>query len=77
MRFLFGVSMGWLISELLGLEGTTRGVVILQASMPPAVFNYLIAARYDRNAPEIAGVVVVGTMMSTIVVPVVLWFLLR
>ena len=77
MRFVFGCSMGWAISALLGLEGVARGVVILQSSMPPAVFNYLIAARYERGEDEIAGVVVVGTAISTVVIPVVLWMLLR
>jgi len=77
LRFAFGISAGWLISEWLGLEGVARGVVILQASMPPAVFNYLIAARYERNEADVAGVVVVGTAMSAVVVPIVLWVLIR
>ena len=76
LRFLLGCSIGWLISEAFGLTGVARGVIILQSSMPPAVFNYLIAARYERDVSEIAGVVAVGTVMSIGVVPVVLWLLL-
>jgi predicted permease len=77
MRFGFGFAAGWMAAEVFGLDGIARGVVILQSSMPPAVFNYLIAARYERNEAEVAGVVVVGTVMSAAVVPAVLWFLLR
>jgi len=76
MRFGFGFAAGWLVAAAFGLEGVARGVVILQFSMPPAVFNYLIAARYQRNSDEVAGVVVTGTVMSAVVVPLVLLVLL-
>jgi len=77
MRFGLGLAAGVLVATVLGLEGIARGVVVLQFSMPPAVFNYLIAARYDHNSDEVAGVVVTGTAMSVVVVPLVLWVLLR
>ncbi len=77
MRFGLGFGAGLLVAELLRLEGVTRGVVILQASMPSAVFNYLMAARYDRSPEHVAGVVVVTTLLSFLTLPAVLWFLLR
>lgn len=76
LRFVLGGSLGWLIAEAFGLSGVARGVIVLQSAMPPAVFNYLIAARYQRNAEDVAGVVAIGTLMSIAVVPVVLWWLL-
>ena len=76
MRFGFGFGAGWLVATVFGLEGVARGVVILQFSMPPAVFNYHIAARYQHNSDEVAGVVVTGTVMSALVVPLVLLALL-
>ena len=65
-----------LVAELFGLTGPARGVVILEASMPVAVFNYLMAERYDRSADEVAGNVVVSTVLSFATLPVVLWYVL-
>lgn len=77
LRFGFGFGAGVLVSHLLHLSGVARGVVILQSSMPPAVFNYLMAARYNRSPERVAGIVVVSTVASLVVLPAVLWFLLR
>ena len=41
-----------------------RGVLILQCSMPTAVINYIIAARYERHAGEVAGVIVTSTLIA-------------
>lgn len=76
MRFGLGLAAGVLVVAVLGLEGVARGVIVLQFTMPPAVFNYLIAARYEHNSDQVAGVVVTGTAMSAVVVPLVLWILL-
>jgi hypothetical protein len=77
LRFGLGFAAGVAVSHLLNLTGVARGVIILQSSMPPAVFNYLIAARYDRSPERVAGIVVVSTVASLAVLPAVLWFLLR
>jgi malate permease and related proteins len=49
-----GVSFG------LGLTGVAQGVLVLQGAMPAAVFSYLFAARYDRDADDIAGMLLVS-----------------
>ena len=40
--------------------------------MPPAVFNYLFAARYGGPVQEVAGAVVVGTIISLLTLPALL-----
>ena len=77
MRFGFGFGMGLLVAHALGLSGVARGVIILQASMPSAVINYMMAERYARSPEDVAGVVSVATLLSLGVLPAVLWFLLR
>jgi predicted permease len=77
LRFGFGFGAGLLVAELVGLSGVARGVVVLQASMPSAVFNYLMAARYNRRPEQVAGIVVMTTLLSFGVLPAVLWVLLR
>ena len=57
------------VSELLGLTGVAQGVLVLQGAMPAAVFSYLFAARYDRDADDIAGIVLVSTLLGAVLLP--------
>lgn len=72
LRLLLGLSAGLLVTEFLHLEGVLRGVVIIQTAMPVAVFNYLLAARYDRHPGEVAGAIVVSTVLAFLTLPVLL-----
>lgn len=67
-----GLALGFLLAELFGLKGEERGVVLIQASMPVAVFNYLFAQFYGNRPEEIAGIVVISTAMSFVVLPFLL-----
>lgn len=72
LRIFGGLLVGLAISALFGLEGTARGVIVLLSSMPVAVFNYMFAQYYDNQPEEVAGLVVVSTVMSFIVLPFLL-----
>ena len=67
-----GFVVGLLVVWLLELSGTIAGVVILQAAMPVAVFNYLLALRYQRSPQVIAGLVFCSTLLSFISLPLVI-----
>lgn len=71
-RLLGGFAIGWLVAWGLGMDATARGVVVIQSAMPAAVLNYLFAARYDNDPQEVAGVVVISTLMSIVTLPVFL-----
>ncbi|HKJ73257.1 MAG TPA: AEC family transporter [Alphaproteobacteria bacterium] len=77
LRLTMGPAVGLGIAWLMGLEGMQRGVVILECSMPVAVLNYLLAARYNQEPEDVAGIVTISTVMSYVTLPVILWFLLR
>jgi hypothetical protein len=68
----FVVALG--LIELLDLEGAARGVLIVQLSMPVAVFNYLFAQRYHSAPETVAGAVVLSTAVAFVLLPVLLWF---
>lgn len=70
----FGVGVG--VSELFGLTGTMRGVVIIESAMPLAVFNYLLAARYDRHPQDIAGAILISTIFAFLTMPALVLFAL-
>lgn len=76
LRIGGGLLAGMLVCALLGLEGKERGVVLIQASMPVAVFNYLFAERFGREPEAVAGLVVMSTLMSFATIPALLWYLL-
>jgi predicted permease len=64
------------IAELFGLEGVGRGVLILQGTMPAAMFNYLFAARYDREPGDVAGIVLISTLLSALTLPLLVAYVL-
>ena len=75
-RLVIGLGVGLVVSNLFGLDGVARGVVILQCSMPAAVFNYMLAMRYQNNPEEVAGLVVTSTVVSFATLPLLLAFVL-
>ncbi len=75
-RLLVGFIVGVGISALLGLEGAARGVVILQCTMPIAVFSYLFASQNNRRPEEVAGTVVLSTIISFLTLPLLLLYIL-
>jgi predicted permease len=76
LRLTMGFAVGLLIATLLDLQGVARGVTIMQSAMPVAVFSYLFAVRYNRSPEEVAGTVVISTVLSFLTLPALLWFVL-
>ena len=77
LRLGLGYGAGFLIAEILALEGLVRAVVILQSAMPVAVSNYLFASVYKREPTEIAGMVLISTGISFVTLPLLLIYLLH
>lgn len=73
-RLGVGFTLGLLVCWLFDFKGTMAGVVLIQFSMPAAVFNYLLAQRYQYQPEEVAGIVVVSTCLSFLSLPALLWF---
>ena len=76
VRVVGGFCLGVLVSSLFGLEGVERGVLILQSSMPVAVFNYLLAVRYQREPGEVAAMVLLSTLLAFVLLPFIVAFVL-
>ena len=77
MRIGVGFLVGWGAAEAFGFTGVERGVLILQCSMPVAVFNFLFAERYNNQPEEVAGMVVISTVLSFATLPFLLAFILN
>ncbi len=76
LRLVMGFAFGVTVAAVLGLDGVARSVLIVQAAMPVAVFNYLFALRYKTAPAEVAGVVVLSTAISFVTLPALLWYVL-
>ena len=76
-RIACGFALALALVEALGLEGTLRGTILIQSSMPVAVFSYLFAARYDRHPEDAAGAILLSTVISFITLPALVIFALR
>jgi predicted permease len=64
------------MTRAFGLEGAAPGAMVLQSTMPVAVFNYLFAELCRRESGEAAGIVVVSTVMSFVTLPLLILFVL-
>jgi predicted permease len=73
-RIGLGVAGGAVVAWLFGLTGIERGVLIVQSSMPVAVFNYLFARMYGADPDEVAGLVLLSTLASYVTLPLVVAF---
>ena len=70
LRITLGISAGWTVAAALGLDKAMAGAVIVESSMPVAVFNFLYAELYDTDPQEVAGMVLLSTFLSAISLPV-------
>jgi malate permease and related proteins len=70
----FGVSLA--LAYLFKMSHEAKGVFVLQCSMPVAVFNYMLAERYNRSPKQNAELLMVSTLLSLVTLPLILRFLL-
>ena len=59
---------GW----LLGLEGETFGVLVIQSAMPPAVFCSVVALEFAMEPERVTRTVLGTTLVALLTLPVVL-----
>lgn len=66
------VTIGFVVASLFGFEGTARGVIIIQACVPVAVFNFLLAQKHGRDASEVSGLILITHLASVAYLPLIL-----
>lgn len=77
LRLLLGLGIGSAVIWLFNLQGEAAGVMLLQACMPVAVFNFVFAERYNRNPDQVAALVLTSTLLTLAVLPVLVGFILK
>lgn len=62
-----------LVLWLLPLTPAQSRLIALSVMLPPAVLNFLLCEQYDVEPRTVAGVVLLGNVMSVVTIPVVVW----
>ena len=70
-----GLAFTLLFVGLFDATGVERKVLLLAAVMPAAVANVVIAQRYGSEATLVASSIVLGTLVSILGIPAMLYFL--
>ena len=76
LKLAVGLLGGLVAVWLFELEGLAASVLILGSAMPVAIFNYMFAERYERSPGEVAGVIVVSTLLAVFTIPLLISILL-
>ncbi|KAB7614494.1 AEC family transporter [Amylibacter sp. SFDW26] len=66
--------IAWGVGLYFALEPVALAVLVMQIATPVAVTSYLLAEKYGADANEVAGLVVVSTLLSVITIPLTLAF---
>ncbi|EGF30990.1 hypothetical protein IMCC9480_512 [Oxalobacteraceae bacterium IMCC9480] len=65
------------LDHVLTLNAAQRGQLFLFASLPPAVFCFMVAERYQQEPDKVASIVMIGNLAALLFVPLGLWLGLR
>lgn len=76
LRIFLGLFLGLALVRIFGLGGIEAKVVVLQAAMPPAVFNFVLAEKYKQDSQTVASIIMAGTIVSFFVIPLIISYLL-
>jgi malate permease and related proteins len=68
-----GLAVAWVLDMILPLTPEQRGQMYLFASLPPAVFCFMIAERYKQEPDKVASIVLLGNLAALGFVPLGLW----
>jgi hypothetical protein len=74
-HLLMAAATGFGLATLFGFSGTERGIFILMCLMPVSVATYLFVELYTPEyAPDAASLILVSTLLTVLVLPVVLTY---
>ena len=76
VRIPVAAALAWGIAALLGLPPLAQSILVLQMSMPVAVFNYLFAQKAGREPAYVASLVFCSTLMALFYLPLLLAWLM-
>lgn len=76
LKLAICISVPVFIGIWLGLPKVAMAALVVQVATPVAVTSYMLAEKYKADAAEVAGLVVVSTLLSVLALPLILAFIL-
>lgn len=74
---LAGLATAAVLEQMIMLTDVQRAQMYLFASLPPAVFCFVMAERYQQEPNKVASIVLLGNLASLVFVPFGLWVGMR
>jgi predicted permease len=75
LRMGGGFLVALILVRLLNFSGPGASVVLISSAMPSAVLTYIFAKKYKVDADFAAGMILVGTLLSILTIPLIVYFL--
>ena len=75
-KLIICVGCAWVLGGFFALNHVAFGVFVLQIATPVAVTSYLLAQKFGTEVDEVAGLVIVSTVLSVFALPILLAVLL-
>jgi malate permease and related proteins len=73
LHLAMAAGVAYALVPLFGFTGSARGVFILECVMPVSIATYLWIEMYDpEDAPTVAGFILISTLLTVVVTPLVL-----
>lgn len=76
LKLVICVAVPVAVGLWLNLPEVAFAALVVQVATPVAVTSYMLAEKYGADADEVAGLVVVSTLLSVIAIPLILAFVL-
>jgi len=75
MRLVVGALVGLALAPVFGLTGFAYQASVLEASMPAAVVNTIIASEYDVEPGLVSSIVLLSTLLAPITLTLIIAFI--
>ena len=75
-RFIIGLLSALIVIYFSDISGPKAGVILIMSTMPVALLNYIFTVQIDKDTTTVAGLVVVSTFSTLILLPFLLNILL-
>lgn len=76
VRIFVGLSASLVVIAVTSLGTIGNGILLLNGVMPTAIFCYLFALQYNNQPEEVAGIVLIITLIGIVFIPSVVFLLI-
>jgi len=76
IKLLFPIIPVLVLTQVLGVEGLVKNVLMIQACMPTAVFAVIFAIKYKGASQFVSSVQIVSTLLSLLTLTILLSFMI-